>query len=187
MPNQGGKLYVGTIQAKTFDFHSNMTLHNTNHELIASSNKNLITTIDQTFVYDCQGAQVMTFTENMRRSKHNAVERYEVEDGQENELGFTRFYYNFGGTLQIHAPNGKTLVTASSPWAIFVSNWEFRVHPDFYSEDNAISVDGAYPILLWLSEEARGPYGLGPVVGAIVSTFTMFLFCGCCICLKSLG
>jgi hypothetical protein len=152
VPNQGGKLHVGTIQTKTFDFHSNMTLHNTDHELIASSNKNLTTTIDQTFV-----------------------------------LGFTRFYYNFGGTLQIHAPNGKTLVTASSPWAIFVSNWEFRVHPDFYSEDNAISVDGAYPILLWLSEEARGPCGLGPVVCTIVSTFTMFLFCCCCICLKALG
>ena len=82
VPSQGVKLHVGTIQAKTFDFHSNMTLHNTNHELIASSNKNLISTIDQTFVFDCQGAQVMTFTENMRRSKHNTVERYEVEDDQ---------------------------------------------------------------------------------------------------------
>ena len=120
LENQGvKKTLVGTIYAKMFDFHSNMTLYNTKGEMVSSSKKWIITTIgacvaervrvfcllvrsvclsvisvvtqvlahtlariyfwcvcaDETFIYDCQGNEVMHFTENSQRSEHNNVER----------------------------------------------------------------------------------------------------------------
>ena len=116
----GKKTVVGTIYAKMFDFHSNMTLYNMKGEMVSSSKKWIITTIgacvaervsyffcllvqsvclsvisvvtqvlahtlvriyfwcvcaDETFIYDCQGNEVMHFTENSQRSEHNNVER----------------------------------------------------------------------------------------------------------------
>ena len=41
----GKKTVVGTIYAKMFDFHSNMTLYNTKGEMVSSSKKWLITKI----------------------------------------------------------------------------------------------------------------------------------------------
>ena len=79
-----------------------------------------------------------------------------MEDKDANELGSTRMYYNYGGNLQIHAPNGKTLGVATAPWSWYWSDWTFKIKPEFYAEGEGISVDGIYPTLLWLAEEDNG-------------------------------
>ena len=79
-----------------------------------------------------------------------------MEDKDANELGSTRMYYNYGGDLQIHAPNGKTLGVATAPWSWYWSDWTFKIKPEFYAEGEGISVDGIYPTLLWLAEEDNG-------------------------------
>jgi hypothetical protein len=71
-------------------------------------------------------------------------------------MGSTRMYYNYGGILQIHGPNGKTLGVATAPWSWFWSDWTFKIKPEFYAEGEGISVDGIYPTLLWLAEEDNG-------------------------------
>jgi hypothetical protein len=73
---------------------------NTEGQMVSSSKKLIITSIDETFVYDCQGNEVIHFTENMQRGKHNNVERYEIEDGKENSLSTTRMT-QLGTTLQL--------------------------------------------------------------------------------------
>ena len=154
----------------------------TEGQMASSSKKLIITSIDETFVYDCQGNEVMHFTENTQRSKSNKVEIYEIEDGEGNELGTTRFYYNFGGDLQIHAPNGRILGKGSSPFAFFYSDWIFTIKPEFYAKEEGtagISADGIYPTLLWMSEEDNTHLGLGPVFGILISCFVWLSICIC--------
>ena len=98
---------MGTVQAKAGAWNGTMTFMYTEGQMVSSLKKHLITSIDETFVYDCQGNEVMHFTENTQRGKHNNVE---IEDGKENSLGTTRLYYNFVG---IHAPNGRALGVGS--------------------------------------------------------------------------
>jgi hypothetical protein len=90
----------GTVQAKAGAWDRNMTIMNTEGQMVSSSKKLIITSIDETFVYDCQGNEVIHFTENMQRGKHNNVERYEIEDGKENSLSTTRMT-QLGTTLQL--------------------------------------------------------------------------------------
>ena len=175
----GGKTAVGVIHSQPFTFNSNMTLYNMHGQMVSSSKKWLITTIDETFIYDCEGKQTMHFTENSHRSKHNSVERYEIEDGQQNELGTTRMYYNYGGDLQIHAPNGKSLGTATAPFSVWYSDWIFTIKPEFYADGEGISADGIYPILLWLAEEDNGTWGTSPFISGIFSI--ILLCCGGCL------
>ena len=97
-----------------------------------------------------------------------------------------RASYNFGGDLQIHAPNGRILGKGSSPFAFFFSDWIFTIKPEFYAKEAGtagISADGIYPTLLWMSEEDNTHLGIGPVVGGLVCWFFGLAICIClCLC-----
>jgi hypothetical protein len=57
-------------------FHSLAPRSHLHTQVVETTKKDLITTVDETYVENCRGERKITIVETMRRSKHNAIERY---------------------------------------------------------------------------------------------------------------